>query len=198
MKTHWKKLRNPDYLGSWDFQPGQEIILTIQSIKEEIVKGTDGKKDKCTVLHFVEKMVDGIKIKPLILNVANAKMIQKLYETPYIEDWPGFKIQLRVESVKAFGDVVDAVRVRKIKPRVVDQKSNDPIICETCGETIVASEASPDWTPARIANKTLTQFGKILCLKCASEAREPEDEPAEPMSDPLAENQENKENKEND
>jgi hypothetical protein len=35
-------------------------------------------------------------------------MLEKLFKTPYIEDWSGRKIQIGVESVKAFGDVVDA------------------------------------------------------------------------------------------
>ena len=37
-KTHWKKLTNPNYLGSWDFQPGEIRTLTIKEVREEPVK----------------------------------------------------------------------------------------------------------------------------------------------------------------
>jgi hypothetical protein len=36
--THWKKLTNPNYIGAHDLQPGQELPVTIESIKNEVVK----------------------------------------------------------------------------------------------------------------------------------------------------------------
>ena len=78
-KTHWKKLHNPDYLGAYFLQPGQDLILTIQKVQKEIVVGADGKREECTVLHFKEK-----EAKPMILNATNAKTISKIYGTPYI------------------------------------------------------------------------------------------------------------------
>ena len=36
--THWKKLNNPDYLGAYAFQPGEEIIATIGSVGRETIK----------------------------------------------------------------------------------------------------------------------------------------------------------------
>ena len=36
-KTHWKKLTNPNYIGSYALLPGQEIILTIEKIQNEEV-----------------------------------------------------------------------------------------------------------------------------------------------------------------
>ena len=123
-KTHWKKLHNPDYLGSWALQPGQDIVVTIRSAAEETVTGADGKKEDCMVMRFVEN-----DAKPMIVNSTNAKMIQKVLKTPYIEDWAGRKIQLYVESVKAFGDVVDAIRVRPYLPKVTEPDTK----CAECG-----------------------------------------------------------------
>lgn len=110
-KTHWKKLNNPDYLGAWALEPGQDMIVTIKVVRRETVTGADGKKEDCTILHFAERGV-----KPMILNVTNAKTIAKLYKTPYIEEWVGCKIQIYVEQVKAFGDVTDALRIRNKIP----------------------------------------------------------------------------------
>ena len=52
--THWKKLMNPDYLGAYALEPGQDLIATIKSVGNEEVTGTDGKKEICSVIHFVE------------------------------------------------------------------------------------------------------------------------------------------------
>ena len=105
MKTHWKKLQNPDYLGAWDFQPNEIKILTVKKVQMEKVTGSGGKKEDCAVCHFQENT------KPMILNVTNSKAIGKRMQSDYIEDWQGGKIAVRTEKVNAFGDVVDAVRV---------------------------------------------------------------------------------------
>ena len=47
-KTHWKKLTDPNYLGSWDFAPGEVRTLTIERVLQEKVidmeKGGTAKK----------------------------------------------------------------------------------------------------------------------------------------------------------
>lgn len=117
MPTHWKKLTNPNYLGAYSIENGQDLILTIKYVQEEKVIGPDGKKDDCVVCHFSEN------VKPMILNATNMKTITKLYKTPYIEEWTGKKIQIGIEKVKAFGDVVEALRVRNIIPKIEPEKS---------------------------------------------------------------------------
>lgn len=156
--THWKKLTNPDYLGSYALEPGQEIVVTIKSVANENVTGTDGKKENCTVMHFVED------IKPLVLNATNSKTITKLFKTPYIEEWVGRKIQLYVQKgIKAFGDIVDAIRVRDFLP--VDTK----LICADCGSLI---EAYGKTSAATMAKYTLSKYGRMLCSDCATKAAE--------------------------
>lgn len=109
--THWKKLTHPDYLGAYALEPGQDMILTIKSCAMEIVNGTDGKKQECMVIHFMEPGV-----KPMICNKTNAKTITKIHKTPYIEQWPGKQIQLYASSVSAFGTTTDALRIRDMVP----------------------------------------------------------------------------------
>lgn len=110
-KTHWKKNFNYDYLGAYSLPEGKDIVVTIKHCKKEMVKGVGGRKEECFVAYFTDAN------KPMILNRTNCKIISKLYETPYIEDWAGKKIQLYVASVEAFGDVTDALRVRDFKPK---------------------------------------------------------------------------------
>ncbi len=111
--THWKKLHNPDYLGSYAFDPEEEKIATVQSVGLEMVVGPDGKKEECIVARFREP-----DIKPMILNATNCKIISKMYGTPHIEKWTGRRVQIFVEQVRAFGELVDALRIRPKEPQV--------------------------------------------------------------------------------
>lgn len=104
-KTHWKKLSNPNYIGSYSIEPGKDLTVEIVSVSKEMVQGADGKKEECIVATLKNQ-------KPFILNVTNCKTIATLLETPYIEEWKGKSITLYVQKVKAFGEVVDALRVR--------------------------------------------------------------------------------------
>lgn len=149
-KTHWKKLTNPNYLGAWDFQPGEEKVLTIKEVKREPVQNQNG-TENCTVAYFDED------VKPLILNKTNAGMIAKVWGTPFLEDWPGCKIKLKVKRVKAFGEMTDAVRVSNERPA-------DNIICEVCGKPIMAI---PGRTAQDVAAATKAKYGKTMCADCA-------------------------------
>ena len=152
-KTHWKKLTNPDYLGAYALDDGKDVILTISYVREEKVTGSDGKKDDCVVCHFSER------VKPMILNSTNMKTITKLFGTPYIEDWSGRRIQIGIEKVKAFGDVVDALRVRKFIPA-----ENVPK-CESCGGEI---QPRGNNSAEQIAAYTKRKYGQALCSTCAT------------------------------
>lgn len=110
MKTHWKKLFNPNYLGAYSFDENETKELKIKLVKVEQVIGKDGKKEDCTVIYFAGNE------KPLICNKTNAKAIAELTGSNYIEDWIGVTIALVVKEVRAFGDVVDAVRVSLKRP----------------------------------------------------------------------------------
>ena len=110
-KTHWKKLVNPDYLGSYSLDGGRDKTVTIKSVKNEMITGADGKKEECTVAYLQNE-------KPMILNRTNCKAISKIYDTPFIEDWAGKKITLYIAKVKAFGEVVDALRIRPEAPKL--------------------------------------------------------------------------------
>lgn len=104
--THWKKTVNPDYIGSYALDPDRDMILTIKTAGVELVTGNAGKKEEKLVIHFHEN------VKPMICNRTNAKVITKLHKTPYIEQWSGKKIQLYSSRITAFGEEVDALRIR--------------------------------------------------------------------------------------
>lgn len=152
-QTHWKKLNNPDYLGAYALEPGKDLIAQIAKVGQEMVHGPDGKKEECTVCHFTDK-----SIKPMILNVTNCKTITKLYDTPYIEEWAGKYIAIYIKSVKAFGETMDALRIRNKIPVL------ERFICVDCGKTITGA-ANKD--AAEIAHLSESQYGRRLCIACA-------------------------------
>jgi hypothetical protein len=130
-KTHWKRLINPDYIGAYALNPDEDLTVTIDYVQREQIVGTDGKKEDATVAHLKGH-------KPLILNVTNSKSIAKLYG-PYIEEWAGKEITLYASMTKAFGDVVECLRIRpsvakKRKPSIPPDRLKKAIASIVAGQ----------------------------------------------------------------
>lgn len=118
-KTHWKRLINPDYIGAYSLEEGQDLTVVIESVRRDVVTGTGGKKEECTIAYLKGQ-------KPFILNNTNSKSIAKLYG-PYIEDWSGKPITLFASTTKLAGDTVECLRVRPVvakrqKPGISDER----------------------------------------------------------------------------
>lgn len=110
-KTHWKKLVNPNYIGAYSLEEGEDLTVKIDFVQVEEIIGTGGKKDTGSVMHLVNQ-------KPMILNSTNSKTIAKLYG-PYIEDWQGKLITLFASTTKMAGETVECLRIR---PKVAERK----------------------------------------------------------------------------
>ena len=156
--THWRQTQRTDYLGAWALQPGQEVILTIDHACVEKVTGTDGKKEDCLVLYYKENFGP----RKMIVNRTNAKAISHVANSPYIEQWAGVQIQVYADRVKAFGDVVDAIRVRPFAP--VPQQPTP--VCSHCGREIQPAYGK---SAQELAQYTTSQFGAPMCDNCAQQ-----------------------------
>ena len=111
-KTHWKKVFNSDYLGSCDLDEGKDLKLVIKSVTVQEVQNTDGKKQDRNVATFTDS-----KVKPMILNVTNSKIIKKFAGSSYINDWNNIAIQVYIkDDIKAFGEVTEGLRIRTAQP----------------------------------------------------------------------------------
>lgn len=111
MNGHWKKQFNYDYLGSYSLDGKKEMVVTIVGLDTDKVTGQQGRKEDCFVVYFQEFN------KPMILNRTNAKAIEKVSGSGLVENWVDVQVTLYVEQgVKAFGEVVDALRIRDKKP----------------------------------------------------------------------------------
>ncbi len=162
--THWKKIvSDPNYIGEADFDENEEKVLTIAKVNaSETVVTAEGKSQKA-VIHWAEP-----GNKPMILNVARSKNIAKVAGTPDVERWPGVAVQLYIEhGIKAFGEVVSAVRVRPFKPRIQQRQPAPP--CTDCGKPIQPAMGKPaEW----LAAYTTKNYGVPLCAECAQKRKE--------------------------
>lgn len=152
--------KNPNFLGSWDLEelPGREVTLTIARIVDEDVV-TSGSKERCTVCYWTDKAY-----QPMILNVTNKKMLCKLYKTKDTDKLAGKAVVIGVSEVKAFGDVHDALRIRKRIPKVAVAPK-----CADCGNDI---QGSGNRSAEYIAKYTAQQYGDSLCFSCATKRAE--------------------------
>ena len=147
---HWKNLANYDYLGAYSLEGiAPEITLTIKSIKKERVTANGGASEDCIVAYFEETNVDGVVVKPMVLNKTNCKTIEKVYETGDVEEWIGKQIIIFATTTKFARDVVPCLRVKNEKP--VEKVYN----CSVCGKEITK----------KIYNGALAKYGVAVCSK---------------------------------
>lgn len=142
--VHWLKGYNSNYLNSSDLPPGKDLVLTVTHVTQEMAKTADAKVKN--FLHFKEA-----GFKPLLLNKENGKTAKRLAGgSNNILEWKNFKVALYIKpNVEAFGEKVDAIRIRPISPATVkvDNKAALATLnaCKTVGELGTAySKLSPE------------------------------------------------------
>jgi len=104
--THWKAAFPTDYFGHQHMPEGNDMIVQIKEVKQEAYEGKRGKEGKL-IAHITAEP------EKWILNKTNAKTIEKVLGTGYIEEWAGHKIQLYVTKTSSPEGLVDCVRVRE-------------------------------------------------------------------------------------
>jgi len=109
--------------------------------RRENVKDEKGRSEECLTVQWQER-----DVKPMIINVTNAKAISKVAGSSYIEDWAGVMVTLYTTEVNAFGEVMEAVRIRQTAPRIQKPilsqdhpKWNDAVEAIRSGKSNVAS-----------------------------------------------------------
>jgi len=153
-QTHWKKNYNYNYLGAFSLASGEDMIVTIKEMKTEMVKNHKGEEEQCFTCYFVEVE------KPMILNKTNCKAIEKLYATPFIEEWVGKKIQLYSANIKAFGTETDCLRIRDFKPESTKVDNSKAIERIKASKTLAELQAN-----YKTLNKALQADPEIIAAK---------------------------------
>lgn len=115
-KTHYRKAFDSPYLSSADIV--EPTVLTIQHVRLEPDR-TKKTSDRFNTAHFVEPEIRrGEKLKPMILNATNSKVMKGLTGSAFIEDWNNVRVQIYVDNAVRFGkETVDGLR---ISPRAVE------------------------------------------------------------------------------
>lgn len=113
---HYRAVFDSPYLSSADIT--EPTTLTISHVTQELDK-TKKTKDKFNTAYFVERELrPGEKLKPMILNATNSKLMYALTGSAYVEDWNGIRVQVWVDKSVKFGkDTVEGLRLREAPMR---------------------------------------------------------------------------------
>lgn len=116
-KTHYRKAFNSPYLSSSDIV--EPTVLTIARVRLEGDQ-TKKTKDFFNTAYFVEKEIrKGEKLKPMILNAHNSRIMYELTRSHFIEDWVDVPVTIYVDTNVKFGrDTVEGLRISPNAPRL--------------------------------------------------------------------------------
>ena len=114
-RTHFRKAFDSPYLSSADIV--EPTALTIDHVRLE-PDHTKKTKDLFNTAHFVEKELrPGEKLKPMILNATNSKMMRNLTGSAFLEDWNGIRVTVYVDPNVKFGrESVEGLRISSKAP----------------------------------------------------------------------------------
>ena len=159
MIDSWEKIIDPNFINAELIgSEGAEKVVTVKDIDfaECYDEKTKQKLQKQSV--FFEEC------KPLVLNKTNAKTLKKLFSPNSDDpsDAVGHKVTLKVEKVKAFGKVVDAIRIREFSETK----------CADCGKVILPWAGHSVTEIIEMANKNC---GRALCVDCMKKEKEKKD-----------------------
>ena len=157
MLDSWEKIIDPNFISSELIgTTGAEKIVTITDIDfAECYDEQTKQKVKKQTVFFQE-------CKPLVLNKTNAKTLKKLFSpnSDNPADAIGHKVTLRVESVKAFGKITDAIRIKEFSETK----------CEGCGKPIMPASGKSVAQLVEISQRNCE--GKTLCIACMKKFKE--------------------------
>lgn len=117
MKTPWQKTFDPNYLGSWSLDDGEELTATVTKSETVEMMNTQGQKHARIIIHLDTAPKNGLLLPMVIGNKENAKALEKISGSKFIEDWVGSRVTIFVKGgIKSFGEVVEALRIKPAVP----------------------------------------------------------------------------------
>ncbi len=123
-KTPWQKTFDPNFIGAWSLEDGEvfnTVVLKCE-LKEITSNGKEFKERIVATLKDAPR--NGILLPMVIGNKDNAKALQKLSGSQYVEDWKNIPVSIYVKkNIKAFGELVDALRIKDTPPLTGDKKA---------------------------------------------------------------------------
>jgi hypothetical protein len=108
----FRSMYDSNYLYAFDLK-GRDVTVTIKSVEAVKVKNADKKESKKPLLRFREMKVGDER--GLVLCKTNGKTIAAMYGND-TDAWIGKRITLFASNVDAFGQTVEAIRIKNVIP----------------------------------------------------------------------------------
>jgi len=115
-KTHYRKAFDSPYLSSADIVDPVSLTIRRVILEQDRTKKT---KDHFNTAYFEESHIrPGEKLKPMILNATNSKMVAQITGSKWIDDWCGVPVTIYVDNNVRFGkETVEGLRLAKATER---------------------------------------------------------------------------------
>lgn len=124
------------WLKAEDIAGQGDITVTVDNVEMQEFKDPQSRREEQKpCMSFREDL------KPLIVNKTNWRLIADSVGSDDSDDWVGHEITLFVMEVESFGDIVQAIRVRK--PRAVPAKSAGKPATRSPQRQLVHGKARP-------------------------------------------------------
>lgn len=123
-KTHWRKAFNSDYLACSDVPSGGTLKLVIKEVKLGTVRSQNGESSTCNMATFTDS-----KVKPMIMNVTNSKIVKGFAKSGYLEDWINIPVEIYAkDGVRLGRETTEGLRIKPTQPKTVsDDQVNEAI-----------------------------------------------------------------------
>jgi len=144
-KTHYRKAFDSPYLSSADIIEATQLTISHVTLQLDLTKRT---KENFNTAHFAEKELrPGEKLKPMILNANNSKVMRTLADSFFIEDWKNIRVTIYVEPNVRFGrETVEGLRISPNKPE----------------RKVLIPDNKPRWEQAKAAYKRDKNLDSVL------------------------------------
>lgn len=162
------KYIDSDYLGSGQLELNTDYVLTIDKLWQGKIS-TGGKAEQQVVISFKEKTVNGVEVKPMILNATNRRTLKTLYGGDSADVLEGKRVIIFVETGvrdPRTGGTTEGLRIRARRPA---DNSGKKYFCADCGNEITAESG---FSADQIAATAQQRYGVTLCLGCAVRRKE--------------------------
>lgn len=115
-KTHYRKAFNSPYLSAADVVGPTPLTIQRVVLEQDKTKKT---KDFFNTAYFAEREIrPGEKLKPMILNAHNSKVMKDLTDSHFIDDWNNVPVTIYVDSNVRFGrETVEGLRISPEPPK---------------------------------------------------------------------------------
>jgi len=123
-KTHYRRAFNSPYLSSADLVGPTVLTISHVTLTLDATKKT---KDEFNTAFFVQtELRPGEKLKPMILNAHNSRILRDLTGSPFIDDWNDVAVSIYVDPNVRFGkETVEGLRISPEAPR------SKPVVTES-------------------------------------------------------------------